>query len=108
MQKDTLYLACTRTAKSYMGVPANGLLVNAMGCYLGYIVIGGADILHFRGYAWPFAFVLIHFAMVLLVERDPNIFRIIRLVIDTYTINPVLWAASSRLPRKARMMNSAI
>ena len=104
-----LYLACTRGAQTYGGVPAFGFGANFLFCYLGYMVVGRADILHFRGYMWPPLFAMIHFGMRWAVERDPNIFRIIETMFDTIVISfdQVMWAAPWRHPRKARKHTSA-
>jgi len=110
VEKDMLYLACTRGATTYGGVPALGFGINFIVCYLGYMVIGAADVFHFRGYVWPILFVIIHFVMRWMVERDPNIFRIIQTMFDTIVISfdQVMWAAPWRFPRKARTMTSAL
>jgi type IV secretory pathway VirB3-like protein len=104
-----LYLACTRGAQTYGGVPAFGFGANFLFCYLGYMVVGRADILHFRGYMWPPLFAIIHFAMRRMVERDPNIFRIIQTMFDTTVIgfNQVIWSAPWRTQRKAKDLTSA-
>jgi type IV secretory pathway VirB3-like protein len=105
-----LYLACTRGAQTYGGVPAFGFGANFLFCYLGYMVVGRADILHFRGYMWPPLFAMVHFAMRWMVERDPNIFRIIETMFDTIVISfdQVMWAAPSHHPRKAGKHTSAL
>ena len=104
-----LYLACTRGAQTYGGVPAFGFGANFLFCYLGYMVVGRADVLHFRGYMWPPLFAMVHFAMRWMVERDPNIFRIIETMFDTIVISfdQVMWAAPWRHPRKAGKHTSA-
>jgi len=104
-----LYLACTRGAKTYGGVPALGFGANFLFCYLGYMVIGGADVLHFRGFVWPILFVVIHFAMRWAVERDPNIFHIVETMFDTTVVSfdQVMWAAPWWPPRKSRKLTSA-
>ena len=104
-----LYLACTRGAQTYGGVPAFGFGANFLFCYLGYMVVGRADILHFRGYMWPPLFAIVHFAMRWMVERDPNIFRIIETMFDTIVISfdQVMWGAPWRHPRKAGKHTSA-
>jgi hypothetical protein len=45
-----------------------------------------------------------------MVERDPNIFRIIQTMFDTTVVgfNQVMWAAPWRFPRKGRTMSSAL
>ena len=104
-----LYLACTRGAQTYGGVPAFGFGANFLFCYLGYMVVGRADILHFRGYMWPPLFAMVHFAMRWMVERDPNIFRIIETMFDTTVVSfdQVMWATPWRQPRRAGKHTSA-
>jgi hypothetical protein len=106
MKKDVQYLACTRGAEGWLGLPAGAWGTMIYTCYLGYMTVGAADILHFRGYGWGIAFVLCLAGMRWAIEKDPNIFRIFKLLVDTYSIRPVLQAAPAR-DRKARSMASA-
>ncbi len=108
MQRDILYLACTRGARTVGGVPLAGMWVNVYLCYLGYMTVGQADIIHFRGYIWLILFPAIHMGFRFAVERDPNIFRILGLILETFSLRPVLWAAPSRPPHQTRMMQSAL
>ncbi len=105
-----LYLAATRGAKTYGGVPALGFGGNFFACYLGYMIIGQANLISFRGYIWPILGGIIHFGMRWMVERDPNIFRIIQTMFDTIVIarHQVMWAAPARFPRKAGKMTSVL
>lgn len=108
MNKDTLYLACTRSAQGVGGLPFGVLAGVFWFWWVGYTVVGSSDILHFRGYVWFILTPLVLLGCRFAIERDPNIFRIFRLLIDTYSIRSVLWSSPQQFPRKARMLASAI
>lgn len=109
METDTLYLACTRSAQTYGGVPVLGFGANFIICYIGYFTFGGAQIWHIRGYGWILLFGVIHEAMRWLVEKDPNAFRIIQVAFDTFSVRSTLWSAPWFRSRKSiRMMASAL
>lgn len=100
MQRDMLYLACTRSTKTYGGVPALGLLINGTVSYFGYIFVSDGNLFHFTGYVWPLMFFVVHAMMVWIVERDPNICGVLEGMFDT-GFNRVLWAAPHKLSRRA-------
>ena len=106
--KNKLYIAATRGAKTYGGVPALGFGANFLVAYFGYMVFGDADFLHVKGYYWIIQFVFIHFAMREMVDYDPNIFRIIEASADSLSLRTILWAAPPYFPRKARDLDSVL
>lgn len=108
MESDTLYLAATTGAKSYGGVPAQGLIANFLICYFGYMVIGSADIFHFKGYIWLLLFCMVHLGMKEAIDYDPNIFRILEVSISTFAVRRMLWSALPFFARKAEDMQSAL
>lgn len=108
MQKDTLYLACTRPAMGRFGLPGWALGTVFGFWWVGYDVIGGADLLHFHGYIWWIISPLLALSIRYAIERDPNIFHILRLLVDTYSVRSVLWSSPQSFPRKAKALTSAI
>jgi type IV secretory pathway VirB3-like protein len=110
MEEDMLYVAATRGARTFGGVPAVGWWLNSVGCYLGYDIIGQDDLIHLRGWMWPLVFIVVFLAMRWAVERDPNIFRILQAMAATivFSRHQVMWAAPWRLPHNARKMASVL
>jgi type IV secretion system protein VirB3 len=95
LQKDTLFLACTRPAM-FWGVPFEGFMLNfclsfLLGLWLGspvYWLVG----------------VVIHFPMRILASMDHNFFRVWRLWLETKgsAVGSDLWGGSALAAMPAR------
>ena len=77
--KDVLYVATTRPAMK-MGVPVEGLFINATITYLAYLWIGHGHLL--RMLLCLLIFPIVHVPMRILTAIDHNLFRIGRLWLD--------------------------
>jgi type IV secretion system protein VirB3 len=91
---DPLFLAITRPAMK-MGVPFEGLVINGILSWWGYIIIGGAKIWTGTGLLSLLIFPALHLAMRYAVTKDPNCFRVIMLFAFTRGLqvrrNSILW-----------------
>jgi type IV secretion system protein VirB3 len=76
---DTLFVATTRPAMK-MGVPVEGLFVNAAVTYLAYLWIGHGNI--YRMLPCLLIFPIVHIPMRILASIDHNMFRIGRLWLE--------------------------
>lgn len=95
-QKDRLYLAITRPTTGWGGVPFEGLALNVGISWLAYFCFAHANPLSLRGVLALALFPVVHFTMRLMMSIDHNLFRIMRLYVETHGIQPrrtsVLWA----------------
>jgi type IV secretion system protein VirB3 len=99
LPKDMLYLACTRPAMK-LGVPFEGLVINFVVFYGGFMWVARGNILSLRGIICILAFPVIHMGMRIATSIDHNVFRIIRLWFETRGLQirgvSILWAMPVR------------
>ncbi len=88
------------------------MLFNIFLSWNAYFVWGHANPISWRGATSIFVFPVLHFTMRILASRDHNMFRIIRLYLETHGFQPrgvsILWAMSHTTPKKARGMPSNV
>ena len=109
--RDMLYLAITRPAMK-LGVPVEGLCLNLLVCYLGFLWVAHANPITVSGVICLLMLPIVHFTMRLLVSIDHNLFRIIRLAAETRGLQvrgvSVLWTMHWKLPSKVKEQASAL
>lgn len=110
IEGDFLFLACTRPAMKF-GVPLEGLIANFVMFYCGFMWVAHGYVLSIRGLVCILLFPVNHMAMRILISFDHNMFRIMRLWIETKGINvrgvSVLWAMPKHYS-KAKAMASCL
>ncbi|KFD27415.1 type IV secretion system protein VirB3 [Sphingobium yanoikuyae] len=91
LTEDTLFLACTRPAM-WQGVPLEAVSINIMATTIVFIVMGNP--------LYMLIGVVIHYTLRALVTYDYNMFKTLRLWIDTKgrARNSEMWGGSSVSP----------
>ena len=106
-----LFVACTRPAMK-MGVPAEGLMINAGLSYVAALWVGRMDPTRLSFWLCVFLALLVHYSMRWLTSIDHNIFRILCLFVMTCGIElrgvSVLWAVPWRQPKSAREVATSV
>ncbi len=111
MAKDMLFLGITRPATKW-GVPAEGFIINFLGCFLLYLWVAQANAVSIRGVVCLALGPAIHFVMRAAMSIDHNMFRIFRLFLVTRHIQltgvSVLWAMHGRKRTPAAEVGSSV
>jgi len=103
-----MYLGATRSARTVGGVPASGFGMNLLVVFLGYMTGGNSDPTTWAGIVWPILGIVVYFVMRVAVEYDPNIFRIIEMVLLTFSIRSTYWSAPPYPTRKQKEPTRAL
>jgi len=111
LDRTPLFVACTRPAMK-MGVPVEGLMINAGVSYIAALWVGRMDPTRLSFWLCVFLALLVHYSMRWLTGIDHNIFRILCLFVMTRGIElrgvSVLWAVPWRRPTSSREVATSV